>query len=199
MNFEDLQKTWQSQNPSALVTIKADMLLKEVRGNQSQLEATIFWRDVREVGVAFLLAFYFLYHGLKHHIWADYLSVLVCAGIGIFMMVDRLIQRRKRPVFNAPLKSCIEASLIQVRHQIWLLKNILWWYLLPLGVASAISMSYSAWRSYHLGSTWIVSQILAVLFSGVIFWGVYRLNQMAVHRRLEPRRHELETLWKSLD
>ena len=61
MNFEDLQKAWQSQNPSANVTIKAELLLKEVRRNQHYFRATIFWRDVREVGVAFLLALYFFY------------------------------------------------------------------------------------------------------------------------------------------
>ena len=59
MNFEALQKTWQSQDASAKVTINADVLLKEVRRNQRHFWATIFWRDVREVGVAFLLTLFF--------------------------------------------------------------------------------------------------------------------------------------------
>ena len=59
MNFEDLQKAWQSQDAGAKVTINADVLLKEVRRNQRHFRATIFWRDVREVGVAFLLTLLF--------------------------------------------------------------------------------------------------------------------------------------------
>ncbi len=66
MNFEELQKAWQSQDASAKMTINADVLLKEVRRNQQQFRATIFWRDVREVGLAFLGALFFLYHGLRH-------------------------------------------------------------------------------------------------------------------------------------
>ena len=31
MNFDDLQKAWQSQDAAAKVTINADVLLKEVR------------------------------------------------------------------------------------------------------------------------------------------------------------------------
>jgi hypothetical protein len=58
MNFEDLQKAWQSQDASAKVTINADVLLKEVRRNEQQFRASIFWRDVREVGSAFLLVLY---------------------------------------------------------------------------------------------------------------------------------------------
>jgi hypothetical protein len=33
MNFEALQKAWQSQDASAKMTIDADVLLKEVRHN----------------------------------------------------------------------------------------------------------------------------------------------------------------------
>ena len=55
MNFEDLQKAWQSQDPSAKMTINTDALMKEVRHNQRQFRGTIFWRDVREVGVAAFL------------------------------------------------------------------------------------------------------------------------------------------------
>jgi len=67
MNFETWQKAWQSQDIGAKVIINADVLLKEVRRNQQHFRATIFWRDVREVGVAFLLTLFFSYHGLRHH------------------------------------------------------------------------------------------------------------------------------------
>ena len=77
MNFEELQNVWQSQDPDAKVTINADLLLKEVRRNQHHFRATVFWRDVREVGMAFLLTFYFLYSGVRHHDWTE-LSV----GVG---------------------------------------------------------------------------------------------------------------------
>src|SRR4051812_13446464 len=104
MNFEDLQKAWQSQDAVAKVTINSDLLLKEVRRNQQQFWATIFWRDVKEIGVAFLLTWYFTHHGLKHHDWTDGLVGLACFGVGAFMLVDRIIQRKRQPASSDSLK-----------------------------------------------------------------------------------------------
>jgi hypothetical protein len=198
MEFDDLQKAWQAQDPTAQVTIKTELLLKEVRRNQRQFWATIFWRDVREVGVAFLLAFYFLYRGAVHHNWTDYLSAMACLGIGAFMVADRVRQRKKKPVFNDALKHCLEVSLAEVNHQIWLLRNIFWWYLLPLLVATTISMTYSGMHARHYDIGAAIGELIAVLFVAAIFWGVCLLNQSAVRKSLEPRREELEALLASL-
>src|ERR1700683_2105720 len=188
MEFDDLQRAWQAQNPAAPVTMKAELLLKEIRRNQRQFWATIFWRDVREVSVAFLLALYFLYHGWTHHHWTDYLNTVACLGIGMFMVVDRRLRRKKKPVANDALKHCLEVSLAEVNHQIWLLKNVFWWYLLPLLVASAISMCQEYLHMRHFDQGSAVGAMLAALLVAWFFRFVYRLNQRAVRKSLEPRR-----------
>jgi phosphoglycerol transferase MdoB-like AlkP superfamily enzyme len=198
MNFEDLQKTWQSQDASAKVTINADVLLKEVRRNQQQFQAMIFWRDVREVGVAFLLTLFFLHQGMRHHDWTNYLLALAGFGVGTFMVVDRLLQRRKQPVANDSLKSCIESSLLQVNHQVWLLKNVFWWYLLPFAAAAGISIGHSALHARNPGFAAMIAGVVA-LFVTLLYWGIYRLNQFVVKKNLGPRRQELETLLTGLD
>ena len=49
----------------------------------------IFWRDVREVGVAFLLTCISRW-GCGHHDWTSELLVgFACFGVGAFMLVDR--------------------------------------------------------------------------------------------------------------
>ncbi len=198
MNFETLQQAWQSQDAGAKITFNADLLLQEIRRNQQHFQAKIFWRDVREVGVAFLLTLYFSYHGLRHNDWTDYLVGFACLGVGTFMVADRLRQRRKMPVANDPLKACAESSLLQVKHQIWLLKNILWWYLLPLAVALAIGFSYSTWHAQPSGAAAMLSWMICMLVLALVYWWIYRLNQFAVRKSLEPRRQELETLLASL-
>ena len=84
MNFEDLQKAWQSQDTGTKLIIDADVLLKEVQRNQQHFRATIFWRDVREVGVAFFLAIYFLWRD-HHGDAANWPVALACLGIGAFI------------------------------------------------------------------------------------------------------------------
>lgn len=190
MNFEDLQKAWQSQNASAKVTINADLLMKEVRRNQRQFRATIFWRDVREVVVAFLLTWYFTQRGLRTDAWTDCLVGLACFGVGTFILVDRLLQHRRQPAPNDSLLACFETSLQQVNHQIWLLKNVFWWYLLPIAAAIGVSVAVSSWHSRDHTSElvgWCVYAVICILLNWLLYW----LNQFAVKKSLEPRKREL--------
>jgi CubicO group peptidase (beta-lactamase class C family) len=193
MNFEDLQKAWQSQDARAQVTIDADLLMKEVRRNQRKFQTTIFWRDVREVGVAFLLTWYFVQRGLRTDDWSDCLVGLTCFGVGAFMVVDRLLQRRKQPVSSNLLVGCVESSLRQVNHQIWLLKNVVWWYLLPLSAAVGVSVAVSSWHS-HNRTFLLFGWFAYALFWILLDWFIYWLNQKALKKSLEPRKRELEAL-----
>ena len=198
MNFDDLQREWQSQDHKTMVTINADVLLKEVRRNQRNFQATIFWRDTREVGVAGFLTWLFLRWAVRDGEWSLYLMALACFGVGMFMLVDRWLQRRKRPATSNAVRSCIEASLIQVNHQILLLRNVFWWYLLPFQIGLGAFIGSELWRARHAGLLIILGLVGYAAFCGLICWGVYRLNQAAVRKALEPRRQELETLLTSL-
>jgi len=118
--------------------------------------------------------------------------------VGVYIIVDRLAQKKTQPAFNGTLKGCIEASLAQVNHQIWLLKNIFWWYLLPLLVASAISMWTKESHRPHFDHAAAVGVLMSVVLIAWFFRWVYRLNQSAVTKTLQPRREELEALLASL-
>jgi hypothetical protein len=192
MKFEDWQKAWQSQNAGASVTINADVLLQEVRRNQQHFLATIFWRDVREVGVAYLLAVFFIAYGGRRD-WTHLLVGLACFGVGTFILADRRRQRRRQPAPNDSLRVCAEDSLNQVKHQIWLLRNVFWWYLLPIGAPLAGSTVAAIWHNRH-GANELADRCFYGLFCVLLFWGIYWLNQFAVRKTLAPRQRELEAL-----
>ena len=193
MNLDDFQKSWQSQDAAKNISINTDGLLNEVRRMQQSFRRTIFWRDVREVGVAALLVPIFIYSGWKVH-WTLYLSAFACFVVGAFMVLDRFQQKKKAPDLHGSLKNCVATSLAEVSHQIWLLKNILWWYLLPPLVPMLLFFGWCAWSL----SGAVVARILQFLFLvGVVLLidvFVYWLNQSAVKNGLEPRRRELEAL-----
>ena len=193
MNFEDFQKAWQSQDAAPKLALNADTLLKEVRRNQQNLWRTIFWRDVREVGVALVLTWYFIQRGLRTEDWTDCLVGLTCFAVGAFMVVDRLLQRRQQPVASDSLLTWIETSLHQVNHQIWLLKNVFWWYLLPLSAALGVSVAMSCWHDRNRASQ-LIGWGIYVVVCGLLDWFLYWLNQTAVKNSLEPRKRELEEL-----
>jgi hypothetical protein len=200
MNFEDLQKAWQRQDAGAKLTLDADLLLKEVRRNQQQFRATIFLRDVREVGVCILMAVFFLVWGIRRQWWSLYLLSFCCFFVGAFFLVDRRLQRGKQPVTNDPLQACVQNSLLQVNHQIWLLKNVFWWYLLPIiiGLGAFTAQTLAQWPGRRL-SDMLEMGAISVLTYGFTYGFVYWLNQRAVRVQLAPRRQELEALLASLN
>ncbi len=198
MNFEQLQNQWQQQKKD-VVTINTDILLTEVKRNKESFESMIFWRDVREVGIALALVVLFLYLGMKDNWWPLYLMAAACLFVSAFFVVDRYIQKRKQPQADNNLQKCVQASLAQVNHQIWLLKNVFWWYLLPFVAGGLLLGAHAAFR---FNETW--EDILWDFSGDVLTWGllsfvIWWINQYAVKKGLIPRKEELEELLTSIE
>ena len=200
MNPDDFKQAWQTQTSQTRLTIDAELLLQEVRRNQQHFTATIFWRDVREVGTAFLLVPLWFYMGVKLSLpWTWYLTVPVLLWVAGFMLADRMRHKRQLPEPGEPLRQRVESSLAQVDHQIWLLRNIFWWYLLPLALSVLAFFGQIAWLGQSNG--WLTALVVTfvVLVVVIALAGAYALNQNAVRTQLEPRRRELEALLTSLN
>jgi hypothetical protein len=200
MNFEELQKTWQSHNPGSRITINADVLLAEVRRNQRHFRTMIFWRDAREVGTCGLMTAFFLAWGIGWGWWSLELLAACCFGVGAFFLVDRWWQRRNKPAIGDSLRACVEGSMREVDHQIWLLRNIFWWYLLPILIGLTAVSASTIWAKRESGVALVAGLAASyILVYGLTYWGVYWLNQYAVRKTLMPRRKELEQLLASLN
>jgi hypothetical protein len=199
VNPEDFKQVWQSQTAQSRVTIDTDLLLREVQRNQRYFTATIFWRDVREIGVGLVLIPVWLSLGINFSLpWTWYLTVPGLVWIVVFMLLDRLRQRQRSPEPADSLTQRLEGSLAQVVHQIWLLRNILWWYLLPLGVPMLAFVGQVTLQTRTSAWATVTVMIPVFLFAGAVFAFAYWLNQYAVRTELEPRRQELEMLLSSL-
>ena len=188
MNFESLQQRWQQQETRSQVKVDASLILQEVRRNHRSFQAMIFWRDFREVGAALFVAVFIIIHGRD---WTDWLLAVAGSGVGIFLLRDHLRQRKQRPRASEDLRLYVQHSLGEVRHQSWLLRNVLWWYLLPLMVPMLISIAVQA-DTVRQG----VRQSVVIV---VMTWLIYKLNQHAVRKQLVPREQELERLLAGID
>jgi hypothetical protein len=201
MTFNELQKTWQKNESVSKLTIDSDLLIREVKRNKDAFESCIFWRDFREVAIAVIMFAAFLSGAVKakENIWVAgsfVVLAITCLFLAAFFLIDRRLQSKKGPSHTEPLLACIESSLAQVNHQIWLLKNVFWWYLLPLGAGTFLFGAVSAWNAFRILHTGLVLLTFGVvlLVVGLMFWGVYWLNQYAVRKGLSPRQQELESL-----
>jgi hypothetical protein len=197
MTPDPLQAAWQSQPQPA---VDSDRLVREFRQGQEKFAATILWRDAREVGVSLVLLPVWVVMGVWIGLpWTWYLVMPGIVWIAAFMTADRMRQRRRRAGPDAPLVRGVESSLAEVEHQIWLLRNVAWWYLLPLAVPMLAFFGHIFWQASR-GNVWemAVATSIAVVIVGVVNAGVYWINQKAVRSTLEPRRQELAVMLKSL-
>ncbi|MCK4752785.1 MAG: hypothetical protein KAS75_05010 [Planctomycetes bacterium] len=200
MTFDELQKTWHSQQADPNLAIEPGLLLKEVKRNKEQFDSAIFWRDFREVGVAVVLVVFFLCFGIKHSLWPLYLLALVCLWVAAFIVVDRIVQKRRRPCLSDSLFNCVKSSLAQINHQVWLLRNVLWWYLAPPGVGLIIWFGYcgiSIMTSENPHTGYLLFSLGNIVGTILLYWGVYWLNQWTIRKELAPRKNELEDLLNS--
>ncbi|HUI08351.1 MAG TPA: hypothetical protein VL486_15225 [Verrucomicrobiae bacterium] len=197
MNPDELKELWHDQLAGRRLTLDAGIVLRQIEQSKRDFEATMFWRDVREVGAALLAAAFFLWFGIKDGIWPLLVAAALTAGVGVFMVVDRYLQRRRRPPYSDPLLACAEESLAQIDHQIWLLKNVFWWCLLPLGLGCVLFWGQSSWTLLKAG-LWRLKDLEFPVGCVLLYWGVYHLNQYAVKKAFEPRRQETEALLQNL-
>jgi hypothetical protein len=197
MDPDPLQEAWQSQPEPAIDT---DELVREFSRGHQQFATMIFWRDVREVGVCLFLLPVWLGMGVGIGLpWTWYLVIPGLVWIAAFMTADRMRQRGRQALPGDPVVRGVESSLADVEHQIWLLRNVQWWYLLPLAVPMLAFFSHTFWKLSR-GNVWeavIATSFISVIVVGFNTW-IYWINQKAVRLTLEPRRQELASMLWSL-
>jgi hypothetical protein len=204
---DNLQQAWQSQSLPPRLTIDTELLLAEVRRNQRYFTAVIFWRDVREVGIALILIPVLIVMGIKMNLpWTWYLLIPGTLWIAGYMLLDRLRQRKHHPQPDDSLIERVKVSLAQIEHQIELLRNIFWWYIMPVALPAALFIGHVIYQG--LSAVWhegpavvaLLGLCLALIAVVPILIGIitYRINQHAIHTDLQPRRAELTALLASL-
>ncbi|MDA8745466.1 beta-lactamase family protein [Rubripirellula amarantea] len=199
MDPDKYQQAWHAQTAQPKVIVHADLLLEEVQRHQGNFQATIFWRDFREVGIAVLLLPIWFYLGIRTSSpWTWYLTVPALLWIIGFMLVDRFRHRPKPSEPGEPLIDCVKVSLAQVEHQIWLLRNVFWWYLLPFCISILAFFFHTAWLTSSAWWEFIASTLALSSLLAVVYGLVYFINQRSVRKQLQPRREELLALLMSL-
>ena len=194
MQPSDLKKAWQSQLSGRRLVFDEAVILRQVVRGQSDFRAMLFRRDALEIGLAVILigAFVYFYFRLDGP-WPLLLVAASMAWVAGFLLVDRTGHRRRCPHREDSVKACAESTLAEINHQIWLLKKVLWWYILPPLASLEIFYGYVA-VLVHKPAAFFAAQP----FTLVVAIGVYWLNRWAVETYLEPRRQETEALLRSL-
>ena len=208
MNPDDeLKQAWQSQFSGRRLVFDEDLILRQFRRQQSHVYGALYGADVLMILIAFAVlgimgyAFY-LSRWAAWAQWAVLIMVLPIAGFAAFTIVDRIRHLRRHPKRYDSVKACLESMLTEVHHRIWLYKNALWWFVLPVIVlADGGFHAYVHWRVNLMtgtGGDAIMGVLRAIVESAITAVVAYYVFRWIIRKHLEPYRQELEALLQSL-
>ncbi|MCA9257784.1 MAG: beta-lactamase family protein [Planctomycetales bacterium] len=192
MEPDAFQRAWQSQEAQTRVTVNADVLRAQVERTHRDFLGILRRRDVLESTVGVMLIFYWLYQGANGTLpWTWYLMIPAIVWMIGFFIVDRRRHPQTPVNPSQPLRECLTSTLQQIDHQIWLLKNVFWWYLLPFAIALLVFFVDMAWQASSSGWDFLAGAVPLVLILSTLYATIDWINQRAVYADLFPRRKEI--------
>ena len=197
MNDEELKKLWQGQslkNPALSPT----QVMSAMRNKTTQLRRTLWVRDIGELiacAVAIIIfgIFYFTFSQTP----TSRLGDLIVIGSSIFIAWKLVHARRSNPPAppGATTVESLRADLNAVRAQSRLLRSVLWWYLLPLGIGIFVCV----WGSFGGGLSSLAFNLVYTVGVIALYAYIYRLNLRARAQQLLPVEAQLESLLRSAE
>lgn len=190
MEFEDLPTLWRARKGAPDAPAPSDVLAQIVE-RSGRLDALVRRRDRLETAVALAIAPFFALVVVlgTHTVGRLGAAILTLSCLGIPLRLARARRGFRGARRDRPLTTFLREERERVMAQVHLLRSVLWWYLLPLGVG--VIMLFSGTRS--LKATTIYAGVVAA-----VYWGIYRLNQRAVATELEPRLAEIDEMLRGV-
>ena len=203
MEFSEIKMIWDAQNQEPLYALNEAALRGIVQRKTREINRCISRCYLREImaglgsGALMLVCAAWLAASSRIKVavtsWES-LVLFLASGIWLYysayMYLARRRQLRREETFESTLRGDIERALAQTEFQVAMARNIVWWGLVPVWVASAIwvvtlfhLVATPVWAYVLMGSATVGS--LVVVVSG---------RQRAITVRYEPRRRELESL-----
>ena len=215
MEFEEIKVLWDSQNEERLYAVNQAGLHAMLLRKSRDFQRAVFWRDLREISsgivacAGFLLFGALLAAGQPERVawWFNVkatpaaldLAALTIAAIlwffyALWQYVGRKRQEHHERKFTASMLGDLDREISRTEYQIRMVKNVLWWGVLPVWTATFLFLFVA---SRLLGvSGWIVAMAAAVFLGASIV--DLRLKQRPLRDDLWPRKRELESLRQKL-
>ena len=200
MNWDDLTAVWRKQPQEPVPQTQFDILLKTFSKKSRRLARVLFWRDIREFLACGIVIYAFARAALSRGQagWPIWIAEALVLGVAVFFLKERIRAHRHRTGPSSSLLEKIDADIRELRHQRKLLLKVGTWYLGPCILSWFIVMA--ATRFHGLSGLLRTPAQMGSYLGGslVFFWLIWKLNQRAVRKKIEPRIADLELLRSGL-
>lgn len=180
-----LKNIWKEARGQELVQLNHAKLIIEMEQAHKKTEQAIKNRDRREIIVAIILMPFFLALGVYgSHILTKIGAFLMVPVLGFIIYKLKSVKKYKPTDVNTPSQTYLEQLKIYYTMEMDLLKDVLYWYLIPPGICISLiywGISSSLWSRY--------TSIGVVV---LMYTGIYFMNQAAVKKRYIPLLKRIE-------
>ncbi|MDX1444213.1 MAG: hypothetical protein R3270_10665 [Gammaproteobacteria bacterium] len=189
MKWDELKSTFQASTPDVSTTgeevgERQEQLLSKVKHDAQRFERRIRRRDMIESVTAIAL---FVVFGmmLPNAGWLARSGLLIIMASCVFT-IWRLYRARndREDLASDSVAEHLQRDIRRVDTQVRLLRNVLWWYLLPPGIGLAL-------LTFGIDGLTLPAFIY-IGFVVLLYAWVHHINQQAVRRELLPRREALQ-------
>lgn len=193
MTEEQLKEIWQSANDKNETINFHTLNLKEMNQQIKKFEKTITARNNREIVAAIFVIAGFGYYAFTIPTLLGKLGSIWTIGYGIWIIYKLKKVEAKQPGFN--IEHSIKQQLVDyqeyVKSEQRLLKDILYWYLLPIlpGMILFLLGTGKEWSDLLVGLSFML----------IIFIAVYLLNKEAAEKQFTPLLTDIEKTLQNLE
>ena len=188
----ELKDIWKKAGNTG-IEISAGKMIDAMKERMRKFDRIIRRRNRREVaaGVVVIAAFSvmaFVFSPVLVKIGA---VIVVLSSLYIIYKILKHHPRKDEASINIPVRAFLQNEIIKIDREISLLKNVLWWYILP-PLTGMLLMIAGEEKS-------MTQKIIRIAITVLIGAIVYFLNQHAVKKDLEPMKKDLEENLKQLE
>lgn len=188
MEFDELQKIWDTQNKQPLYVINEQALHNRIVAQKHQvihIAVVTEWILIIANGISGAFVLQQNYTGRRSLVFA-YLLALWLLGTAIYVLANRIRRMREQKQFNRSLSGDLQHALTTAVYQVRI-SHIMRWNVLPIGLLVLLS----TWEGGQ--SVWFL--VAVALFFVLVFiasgWeqGIYR-NKMKELQALQSKLQE---------
>ena len=196
MNLNKLKERWQVLDASLELNPQADDVIAACRMRLRQFRVGLLLSDILEIGTGLAMAWVWMFpftREFPRHKPLMYLGAVAILFMCAFLAGARVLRHRNdKPAFVS-VSDELRRQLYAVNQKIWLLRNVVWWYLAPaaIGILTVLIASGLETENPDLDKVLLIEGIMAACCV-LLFIGIYYWNQRAVRKYLLPLKKNIE-------
>ena len=184
MKLDDLKNAWQSE--SGISPERFEQIGRDVQNSTQRLQSVIFRRDMLETfaSIIVIAAFAAWMFAASSSLARLGCAIIVIAGLVIPSVLWWARRREIQGASETNFRQFVDVEVEYLRRQSLIIRNVGVWYLLPIYVGMVLIVVGLVGLKFELPE--LVGGAILLVFGAWLYWYLWRMNQTAREKHLDP-------------